>query len=109
MEKDRIIDIMKDYGFTCNMESRNGKGGTTALYFMSEPSFHRRHKDQIVIPSFGCTVYPNGDFAFNYAIPGSINKLDTPKCGPVTNEKHFNNICLKFESAVRVLYAEFGE
>lgn len=89
MEKDRIIDIMKDYEFTCNMESRNGKGETTALYFMSEPSFHRRHKDQIVIPSFGCTVYPNGDFEFNYAIPGSINKLDTPKMRACHERKAF--------------------
>lgn len=110
MEKQEIKDMMRDRKFAFNMEFKDGEGNTTSLNFISEPVYHRHRKDQIVVPSFNCTVYPkSGEFDFTYMVPGSINKLETPKCSPVGNEEHFNRICVKFESMVQVLYHAFGE
>lgn len=110
MDKQSIKDKMHEYGFTFNLESRNGKGETTALYFMAEPRYYNRHKDRIMVPSYNCTIYPETDeFEFTYNVPGSINTLSTPKCSPFRKEDHFNNICVKFESAVQVLHMGFGQ
>ena len=110
MDRQTIINTMKDRGFTLNMEYRDGKGNTTTYDFMSEPIYHGYDKDKIVIPSYSCTIYPDtGEFQFTYAVPKSINKLSTPKCGSFENENHFYRICSRFNNAVRVLYHEFGD
>ena len=105
-----IMDIMKEREFIFTMEARDGKGKTIAYYFLSKCEYHRHHKDQIVIPPYNCIVYPeSGEFKFAYAVPKSINVLETPKCGSFENNDHFYNICTKFDNSVRVLYQAFGD
>jgi len=57
-----------------------------------------------------CTVYnnPDKDFEFSYVVPGSINKLVSPQCGPYTNDKHFDRIFQKFYQQVQILEMNFG-
>lgn len=108
MDAKTIKSIMNDRDFSLAMESRDNNNKVISYYFVSEPVYHRRHKDVIMIPTYGCTVYQDsGDFQFTYAVPKSINKLETPKCGSLENEDHFYNICAKFESAVQALYQAF--
>lgn len=110
MDREMIMDTMKNYGFTFNMESRDGKGKTTAFYFMSEPVYHRRRTDLMTVPPYSCIVYPDTDeFVLTYVVPGSINSLVTPKCSPVSSDEQFNRISMKFESAVQVLYQAFKQ
>ena len=110
MDKNAIIDLMKQRGFIYTLETRDGKGNPMTYCFRSEPEYHRHRKDVIVMPSFSCTVYPDSnEFDFTYIVPHSINKLNVPKCSPFTDEDQFNRICVKFESAVRALYQAFPE
>lgn len=106
--RQQILDIMRDREFDFNMESQCG-GKTQSLYFMSKPVYHRRHKDRIIIPAFCCEVTVKGEFRFSYAVPKSINKLESGLCSPFMKEGHFFNICIKFQSAVQALYEAFGE
>ena len=56
-----------------------------------------------------CTIYNNSDkdFSFFYAVPGSINQLVTPKCGPYTDNKYFDRIFQKFFRQVQILEMNF--
>lgn len=110
LSREQVMQIMRDRQFTFNMESRDGQGNVTAFYFLSEAVYHRRHKEQVTIPPFSCKVIPNSDeFQFTYAVPKSINKLETPVCGSFMNDGHFFKICSRFEDSVRVLYEAFGD
>lgn len=108
MERQQILDIMRERGFEFNMESQSN-GKTQSLYFLSKPVYHRRHKDRIIIPAFCCEVTVKGEFRLSYAIPKSINRLECGMCSPLSNEEHFFNICIRFQSSVQVLYEAFGE
>lgn len=109
MTRNEVLEIMRDYGFTLNMEAKKGDD-TVTYYFLSEPVYHKRRKDIIIIPSFSCAVIPETkEFQFTYAVPRSVNKLESGKCSPFTNNEHFFNICAKFESGVQVLYRAFNE
>lgn len=109
MDRETVLSIMHSREFSLNAESRAGDKAIS-YYFLSKPVYHRRHKDRVIIPAFCCTVYPDSDeFQLTYAVPKSINKLETPKCGSFKNEDHFFRILAKFETAVQVLYREFGD
>ena len=108
MTKAEIIDLMEKRGFALNMTSKDGDGKDT-LYFLSEPVYKTDRKTYW-IPPVGCAVYlESGEFQLAYAVPKGINRLETPKCSALDNDKHFDNICGKFENAVQVLYAAFGD
>lgn len=110
MDKKQIMDLMEIYGFTFNMETRNGQGKATALYFMSEPEYQGHKKDRMTVPPYNCTIYPGtNEFEFTYEVPGSINRLVTPKCSPFANEEHFNRMGTKFGQMVRTLWLEYGQ
>lgn len=100
MDRQTIMDTMKARGFTYNLEIRDGNGNPTSYHFLSPIS-----EDKAV---FNCTVYPqSGDFKFTYGVPKSINTLESPKCGPFTNDAHFGRIKRKFEQAAQVLHQAF--
>lgn len=108
MTKAEIIELMGRRGFNLNMTSRDGDGKET-LHFLSEPVYKTDGKTYW-IPPVGCVIYlETGEFQFVYAVPKSINRLETPKCSALDNDRHFDNICGKFENTVQVLYAAFGD
>lgn len=117
MDRDKIIDIMKERDFTFNLETRDGKGNTTAYYFTANPVnyftispdiYQKNCRDVVMTPSYSCAVYPDtGEFEFTYAVPHSINELKSPKCSPFESDDQFYRISNKFESAVKVLYQAF--
>lgn len=108
MTKAEIIELMEKRGFALNMTSKDGDGKDT-LYFLSEPVYKTDGKTYW-IPPVGCAVYLETDeFQLAYAVPKGINRLETPKCSALDNDKHFDSICGKFENAVQVLYAAFGD
>lgn len=108
MTKAEIIELMEKRGFTLNMTSKDGDGKETC-HFLSEPVY-KTDGETYLIPPVGCAVYlETGEFQLMYAVPKGINRLETPKCSALDNDKHFDNICGKFENAVQVLYAAFGE
>lgn len=107
MTRNEVLDLMRGYEFTLNMESRKGDE-TITYYFLSEPVYHRHHKDRIIIPSYGCSVTPKDKrFQFSYVVPHSINTLYSGECSPVDNSDHFFNILTKFEAMVQTLYEKF--
>lgn len=108
MTRNEVLELMRNYGFTLNMESKKGDE-TLTYYFLSEPVYHKRRKDVIIIPSYGCSIIPKEKrFQFSYTVPHSINTLYSGECSPVDNNDHFFNILMKFESAVQTLYKEFN-
>lgn len=109
MDRDKIMEIMKEREFTFNLETRDGKGNTTAYYFMANPVIYQRNRRNIVMtPSYSCAIYPDtGEFEFTYAVPHSINELKSPKCSPFESDDQFYRISNAFERAVKVLYQAF--
>lgn len=104
LELSEIKDLMGNYGFTESMRYMKGDD-VQSIDFLSKEEVHAGH---VITPSYMCTVtLGNGNFKFFYAVSKSTNKLETPDCSPVTNEKHFERIRSKFEKAVRALYQAF--
>ena len=107
LNKEQVIEKMSERGFTVSsyaMEHDNVIG----IHFMSEPQC-REGSNRTYIPAIGCNVdLKKEEFELVYAIPYSINKLSTPKCGSLMNDDHFDKLCIKFEEHAHILYRYFG-
>lgn len=105
LDRDTSVSMMKERNFSLSMISNGSNGEAVTMYFITEPT---ELKGKVISPAFGCEVrLEDAGFRFIYAVPKSINKLETPWCSPVTNEDHFYNICVRFETAAAVLMKEF--
>lgn len=102
MNEQLLLDWMKSRGFYSSVRNYTNNGNTLhSITFTTE-----FEEDK---PSYCCTVYlESREFEFFYAVPRSINKLVSPKCGSFENTDHFNRIRNKFEQQVLVLHKCFG-
>lgn len=100
MNKEQIVDKMKERGYTRIMESRNTKDETISITFTN---------DTLSGPLYSVTVWvEDGEFQFAYSMKTSINKLVSPKCSSFMNDEHFVRLATKFEREVAVLHEYFG-
>lgn len=105
MNKDQVIEIMSNRGFTVQSYSMKDTHTVEAVYFITEPVFQNGSN----APAIGCNVFLEaGEFEFMYAVPFSINILRSPKCSPIVNDEHFNKIYSKFKEQACVLHNYFG-
>ena len=102
MNEQLLLDLMNKRGFSqCARAYTNNGSVVQSITFLTE-----FNEDK---PTYSCTVYlESREFELFYAIPCSINKLVTPKCGSVLNSEHFDRIRNKFEQQVNVLHKCFG-
>lgn len=107
MNKEQIIEKMKERGYTRMMESRNSKDETVSITFMNETL--SIVNGNLSGPLYSVEVWvEDGEFQFMYSIRTSINKLVSPRCGSFMNDEHFARLAVKFEKEVKVLYEHFG-
>lgn len=82
-EKDRLIDIANQRGFTL-WATLNGK----KLQFMDERGINL------------FVEIESKSFSLRYLVPRSIFTLNCPECSPFDNDEHFNKIYRKFKHEV---------
>lgn len=93
IDKEELNRKMKERGF--DIYCYNGEN---EIQYMTE--FNPDNKN----PTINITVYlDEHNFKGIYVIPHSINKIETPICGSVMNDKHFDRIIMKLESHARIL------
>lgn len=101
LDKDKVIDKMRERGFTESMRSvKNG-------YEPVSITFCTMRLDGTDI---SCTVHLEEEtFEFAWCVPQSINKLSTPHCGSFFNDDHFHKLYRKILKHARILYWELQE
>lgn len=101
LDENIVKDKLHERGFTINAYGRDAGDRTITIYAITDPRNEY---------SYGCTVHlKTEEFELNYAVPKSINVLQTPKCGSFLNDDHFMRILRKFEPQVEVLHRAFGD
>lgn len=94
-----IEDIMDERGF-----SPFAYLGDNMIHFVSKKLYNpipvtNRHKNT---PIFNVIVNrENEEFECIYHIEKSINTIQTPKCGSVMKDDHFDRIVIPFEQQIR--------
>lgn len=103
LNKEEVIEKMKDRGFV--VYSSMGK---TKIQFISDHMYDVFYEEKIPlrkrIPIINIIVdLENDEFLCIYNVKGSINTLNTPSCGSVLNDDHFDNIVSRFETQAKWL------
>lgn len=94
--------MMYKRGFLYKTESKN-YGEPKGLYFSSETLYDRRDRNKVVIPSYGCIIYPETDQFEFYAFKSSKFdvKLGTPKYEDFGDKDHFNRAADQFDEIMK--------
>lgn len=101
MTKQEAEAKLYERGFSVNAYGRDKDNNTISIYAGTDPMGPF---------SYGCNVFLNTDeFELKYAVPKSINILQTPKCGSFLDDDHFARIQRKFVPQVEALYNAFGK
>lgn len=100
LDKEQVIQKMNERGFVVHSYI-----GDNSILFLSDQIHNPNYKD---IPARQkpaiiniVTNLEKDEYQCTYNIPGSINKLQTPWCGPILNDSHFDNIVSVFESQAK--------
>ena len=103
MNKDIVIEKMRNRGYSRVLENRNNFDETVSITFIYNPTEYDKTK-RFPVPMYNVTVWLEDlEFQFMYAIPSSINKLISPKCGSFMNDEHFDKLAMKFERDSAIL------
>lgn len=104
MTRKEIEEIMEEKeNWQLGYITGDGKGNFKSVVFLYLPTEEERHR-RFPIPSYNCTVKPNGEFMFSYVPDDTIVKLETPFCSPIDNADHFERIQTIFEKEASLLY-----
>ena len=97
----QVIKKMQERGFSESMRSvKNGYEPITI-------TFSTMRLDGTDI---SCTINLEKEtFKFEWCVPYSINRLSTPDCGSLFDDKHFHQLYRKMLKHVRMLYWELQE
>lgn len=103
LDKQQVEDKMKERGFTPYSYIEK-----TKIQFVSSHMYDMYYKEKTPprkrIPVINVIVnLETEEFQCIYCIPGSINTLNTPTCGSVMDDEHFNRIVGKFETQAKWL------
>jgi len=100
LRREEILELMQKRGYVEYAFINKNK-----IQFLSDHMI----RGQIDKPTINIIVNMNdGSFECIYNVPLGINKLITPKCGSVTNDKHFEKIINKFMKSVNWLHEKFN-
>jgi hypothetical protein len=106
LNKDTVIQKMRERNFTVYATMGNSKEGTNKIHFVSAHMYDFSYNDRVRprdrVPVINVIVdLEKDEFECIYNVPGSINMLNTPTCGSVMNDEHFDRIVCKFESQAK--------
>jgi hypothetical protein len=101
LNKELVKEKMKERGFIVYASIGNSK-----IQFVSEHMYNANYEENTpprqrkpVINIF--VDLEKDEFQCAYNISKSINSLNSPSCGSVLNDSHFDNIVSKFESEAK--------
>ena len=94
-----IIKKMKQRGFTESVRGMNSDSVNTITFIIENAK---------KAPVFCTITLANEHFQFNYVVPKSVNQLQSPDCGAVMNDNHFDMIYSRFEEQATVLHRYFS-
>lgn len=103
LDKSLVIQKMKERGFTVYASM-----GGTKIHFVSEHMYDTSYENRVPlrerIPVINIIVdLEKDEFKCIYNLNKSIDTLNSPSCGSVMNDDHFNKIVSKFESEAKWL------
>ena len=101
LDTKQVIEKMTERGFYESMRSvKNGHEPITITFCTN----------RLDGTDIACTVHLDKEtFKFEWCVPYSINKLSTPDCGSLFNDKHFHQLYRKMLKHVRILHLELQE
>ena len=101
LDAKQVIEKMNERGFSESMRSvKNGHEPITITFCTM----------RLDGTDISCTVHLEEEtFKLEWCVPYSINRLSTPNCGSLFNDKHFHGIYRKMLKQVRILYYELQE
>lgn len=103
MTEQEILTIMKQKeNWSLSYKTNNGQGVLQKMVFSYQPSEEEQHQ-RFPIPSYCCTIRPDGSFSFSYSPKRGLTTLSTPACSLVTNAEHFEKIQTMFEHQASIL------
>jgi len=98
IDKQYMINIMEQRGFTPSFY-----GGDTIINFISK-EIHDINNNPRRCPIIGIKVWLDSEeFQGIYCVRTSINTIQTPKCGSVLLDEHFDRIIMKLEDQARIM------
>ena len=98
LNKDIVIDLMKSREFVVYTTTVGGNQIQFVSAHMYNVNYEKNTPLRKRMPIYNVLVNLwTGEFKCVYNVNNSINSLQTPWCGPVTNDKHFDNIVSTFE------------
>lgn len=95
VSEETIVKKMKQRGFTESARGMNGDSVNTITFIIENTR---------KAPVFCTVTLANEHFQFNYVVPRSMNQLQSPDCGSVMNDNHFDMIYSKFEEQAAALH-----
>jgi hypothetical protein len=103
LDKQEVENKMKERGFTAYCYV-----GLTKIQFVSSHMYDMNYEEKTPprkrMPIINIIVdLKKEEFQCIYNIKQSINTLNTPTCGSVLNDDHFDNIVCKFETQAKWL------
>ena len=104
LNKDELVMLMEKRGFDLHIHSSDGK----RFQFLTKyPNLLQPARIRVSTISIKVDLVTK-EFECVYMVPYSLNMLSTPKCGPITDDKHFDCIVAKFESHAAILERFIG-
>lgn len=99
VDKAVIIKKMKQRGFTESVRGMTGDSVNTITFIIENAK---------KAPIFCTVTLANEHFQFYYVVPRSANQLQSPDCGSVMDDNHFDMIYSKLEEQAAVLNRYFS-
>lgn len=98
IDKQYMINIMEQRGFT-----PSSYGGNTVINFISK-EIHDINNNPRRHPIINIRVWLDSEeFQGIYCVGTSINTIQTPKCGSILLDDHFDRIIMKLEDQARIM------
>ena len=97
MNKEQLIELMRDRGFTAYAHIGNKKIEFISKHMYAGIEANKRESKPIIVD------IEKEEFKCQYNLEHSITTLQTPWCGSVTKDEHFDNIVTKFEAEAKWL------
>ena len=95
--KELVVQKMRERGFVVYASI-----GSTKIHFVSERMYDSSYEDRVPprerIPVINVIIdLEKDEFQCIYNLNQSINTLNSPSCGSVMDDNHFDKIVVKFE------------